>query len=304
MIKSIETTGINEEEAIKAALSQLGLSRDDVSVEILDRGKKGFLGIGSVPARVKISYEAPEETFATPSQAESNHSRPEEENKAPSQPAPKKQETLSDTPVQAPAPGTKEEQVYKFLTGLFTYMDVTAQVSVSPEEDNTISVELSGQNVGALIGRRGETLDAIQHLANYVVNSDDSEHTRINIDAENYRAKRTDALISLAKKVAGKVVRYRRNVTLEPMNAYERHVIHTALQDYPGVTTFSTGTEPNRRIVVSYVGGGSYHSGRGGQRRDRSGSRPPRRDRTPQTEQSEAKPVQPEPVKNTTREWH
>ena len=121
--------------------------------------------------------------------------------------------------------------------------------------DETYLVDLVGENLGILIGRRGETLDAIQHLANYAVNRGQNKRVRINVDAENYRAKREQSLENLAHKVAGKVLKYRRSVTLEPMNAYERHVIHAALQDYPNVTTYSTGVEPNRRTVVAYAPG-------------------------------------------------
>ena len=110
---------------------------------------------------------------------------------------------------------------------------------------------LEGQGLGAIIGRRGETLDAIQQLTSYSVNRTGSR-VRVQLDAENYRAKREQSLESLARKVAAKVTRYRRSVTLEPMNAYERHVIHAALQDVPGVNTYSIGSEPNRRVVVSY----------------------------------------------------
>jgi len=113
-------------------------------------------------------------------------------------------------------------------------------------------VVLEGQNMGALIGHRGETLDAIKQLTGYAVNKGRSHLVRIHVDAEGYRARREESLNRLARKTAGKVVKYRRNITLEAMNAYERHVIHTALQDYPGVTTYSTGTEPNRRTVVAY----------------------------------------------------
>ena len=118
--------------------------------------------------------------------------------------------------------------------------------------DESYSVDLVGENLGILIGRRGETLDAIQHLANYAVNRGQNKRVRINVDAENCRLKREESLQRLAQKVAGKVTKYRRNIPLEPMNAYERHVIHATLQDYPDVTTYSTGTEPNRRIVVAY----------------------------------------------------
>ena len=107
--------------------------------------------------------------------------------------------------------------------------------------------------MGAIIGRRGETLDAVQHLTNYAVNRGNDKRTHISVDAENYRSKREDSLVSLAEKMAAKVVKYKRSMALEPMNSYERHVIHTALQNYEGVTTASTGSEPNRRVVVSYV---------------------------------------------------
>ena len=116
-------------------------------------------------------------------------------------------------------------------------------------------VVLQGHGLGAIIGRRGETLDAIQQLTNYSVNRSQSKRVRIHVDAEGYRAKREESLQRLAVKVAGKVVKYRKNMTLEPMNAYERHVIHAALQDYPNVTTYSTGVEPNRRTVVAYAPG-------------------------------------------------
>ena len=140
-----------------------------------------------------------------------------------------------------------------FLTGLLTRFGTPAHIEVTEnEEEKTIHLELSGDNMGAIIGRRGDTLDAIQHLTNYSINREAGKHARVSVDAENYRQKREESLQRLAAKVAGKVVKYRRNITLEPMNAYERHVIHAALQETPGVTTYSTGTEPNRRIVVAY----------------------------------------------------
>ena len=136
--------------------------------------------------------------------------------------------------------------------GLLSHMDSTAVPHAEKTAEDTYLVELVGDDLGVLIGRRGETLDAIQHLTNYAVNRGQSKRVRINVDAENYRVKREQSLQRLAQKVAGKVSRYRRSITLEPMNAYERHVIHAALQDYPDVTTYSSGTEPNRRIVVAY----------------------------------------------------
>ena len=147
----------------------------------------------------------------------------------------------------------KSEQIRAFLKGLLEHMDSAAEVKVYESEKGRYKVFLEGEKLGALIGRRGETLDAIQQLTNYSINrGSEKNRARVQVDAENYREKREQSLERLAEKVAGKVTKYRRNVTLEPMNAYERHVIHTALQDTPGVTTFSIGTEPNRRVVVSY----------------------------------------------------
>ena len=147
----------------------------------------------------------------------------------------------------------KSEQIRAFLKGLLEHMDSAAEVKVYESEKGRYKVFLEGEKLGALIGRRGETLDAIQQLTNYSINrGSEKNRVRVQVDAENYREKREQSLERLAEKVAGKVTKYRRNVTLEPMNAYERHVIHTALQDTPSVTTFSIGTEPNRRVVVSY----------------------------------------------------
>ena len=134
-------------------------------------------------------------------------------------------------------------------------MGVEAEVEISRRDNGGVNVKLSGSGMGAIIGRRGETLDAIQHLTNYVINRDNDKHMHISVDAENYRAKREESLTKLAEKMAEKAIKYKRSMALEPMNSYERHVIHTALQNYEGVTTSSTGVEPNRRVVVSYVRG-------------------------------------------------
>ena len=131
-------------------------------------------------------------------------------------------------------------------------MGVKAEITISDRDNGGLLVELSGPGMGAVIGRRGETLDAIQHLTNYAVNRGSEKRCHISVDAESYRAKREESLVRLAEKMAAKVVKYKRSMALEPMNSYERHVIHTALQNFEGVSTSSTGTEPNRRVVVSY----------------------------------------------------
>ena len=208
MLKSIEVQGRTEDEAIELALEQLGMSRDDVSVEIVEQARTGFLGLKNTPAIVKVLYEAQEE---------------------------------------------RVEQVESFLTGLFERMDIEVSLDLK-EENDSINVIMTGKDPGALIGRRGETLDAIQHLTNYVINRSVSGRIRINLDAENYRQRRNEALENLAVRTAGKVMKYRRNMTLDPMNAYERHIIHTVLQDHESVSTFSVGSEPNRRVVISFGG--------------------------------------------------
>ena len=255
MLKYIEVTGKTEDEAIAKGLAQLGLDRDDVSLEILERGKAGFLGIGSVPAKVKLTYEAPdepeevEEPVPSPVVEEAPKAAPVEEKKP--APAPKAAPAAPKAAPAAEGEDTVAAAIVKFQTGLFAHMGVEANPVVTKEGD-TYQVVLEGENMGALIGHRGETLDAIQQLTGYAVNRGRSHRVRIHVDAEGYRARREESLERLARKTAARAVKYRRNVTLEPMNAYERHVIHAALQEYPGVTTYSTGTEPNRRTVVAY----------------------------------------------------
>jgi len=268
MVKWIEETGKNEEPAIASALSQLGLERDDVSVEVLERAKSGFLGIGASPARVKVSYEIPDEKpVPAPKKVSEEISasiqkevpiKKEKTTKAPVVKNSEPEETkavVTSVEERESEEGEVEAKILTFLTGLLTQMEIQAKPLVSLREEGGYQVTLEGEKLGALIGHRGETLDAIQQLTNYSINRGRAKRVRIHIDVENYRAKREEALRHLANKVAGKVVKYRRNITLEPMNAYERHVIHEALQDYADVVTYSTGTEPNRRTVVAYTKG-------------------------------------------------
>ena len=275
MIKFIDMTGKTEDEAVRRALEQLGLERDDVSVEILERAKSGFLGIGGSPATVRVSYDdgqpepvKPEPRSAAPkaekkpvycAEVLQKEVRAREKQEREAKRGERRAEPKAEKAPREPAVlgeeirDEKSEQIRTFLSGLLEHMDAKAEVKVYEVEKNRYKVILEGEKLGALIGRRGETLDAIQQLTNYSINrGGESKRARVQIDAENYREKREESLERLAQKVAGKVVKYRRNVTLEPMNAYERHVIHTALQDTQYITTFSIGTEPNRRVVVSY----------------------------------------------------
>lgn len=291
--RTIDVTGKTEDEAIAAALAQLGLDRDDVSVEILERARKGFLGIGASPAKVRVTYEveepvpeiveerpvqpipAPEKkpepakttapVSAAPVQEQrrpertgkkrndaprfERRERPQRQpEKAPETPAPE----IKPVDLGEPCDDEKAQQITAFLTGLLEHMGSSAQVKVYLNPEGRYKVILEGEKLGSLIGRRGETLDAIQQLTNYAVNKGGEKRVRVHVDAENYRLKREQSLQHLARKVASKVVKYRRSITLEPMNAYERHVIHTALQEIDGVTTYSMGTDPNRRVIVAY----------------------------------------------------
>ena len=271
MRQFIDVTGKTEEEAIQNALRQLGLDRDDVSVEILERAKSGFLGLGSCPAKVRVSYGPEEEEEpAAPAEAEARQEepkpvkaerKPRQERKAAEKPAAPAEEPEAATEEKQPetvqtlgeeVDDEKAQAIRKFLSGLLEQMESTAEIHIYLAEKGRYKVILEGKGLGALIGRRGETLDAIQQLTSYAVNRSGGGRVRVQLDAENYREKREQSLQHLARKVAAKVTKYHRSVTLEPMNAYERHVIHTALQDVPGVTTYSTGTEPNRRVIVAY----------------------------------------------------
>jgi spoIIIJ-associated protein len=365
MLKSIEATGSTRDIAIQNALDQLKLDRDSVSVEVLDNGKTGFLGIGSRPARVRVTYDVPEEKKpAAPAQkpaaptasapaaskpaakvpaASAPVARPsavnaakQESQQAPQKsappagvdandprlttphlvkPAPKKEggeaaaaapqsdrprrerndrferndrgdrndrfdrndrprrerrprPELEKPPVSVPHEDkpiipVSEEAMQKaaqdaavFIDGLLKEMGVEGHAVQQPTVyADQLRMEIVGSDMGPVIGRRGDTLDAIQYLTSLVINKETTDHIRLSLDTENYREKRSESLERLARKMAGKVVKYHKPMTLEPMNPFERRIIHSTLQDYRGVTTYSTGTEPGRRVVIAPEGG-------------------------------------------------
>ena len=237
MTKTIEVTGKTIEEALASALARLELEADDVTYEVVERGKSGFLGIGATPAVIRVTYEGEDEPTPAPTPA-------------PSEPAAAAPAAPADE--QTVGGDERAARVEAFLRGLLEHMGVEAEITMTERENGGLCASLQGRNMGAVIGRRGETLDAIQHLTNYAVNRGSDKRMHISVDAENYRAKREESLVRLAEKMAAKVLKYKRSMALEPMNSYERHVIHTALQNYEGVSTSSTGVEPNRRVVVTY----------------------------------------------------
>ena len=307
MQKFLEATGENRDAAIENALRQLGLDRDDVSVEVLDNGKKGIFGIGATPARVRVTYEAPDVAEKKPEpkpapKAEKPAPKPQKLSitdeddtprlvkAAPADFVPEKLEVerprrersdrphrergdrprrerrpREERPITPSVPKERElipvseecmkkaeELATSFIFGLMEKMGVEGQVTVLPQvECDQLRLELSGPDMGPIIGRRGDTLDAIQYLGSLVLNNALDEHVRLSVDTENYREKRSESLERLARKMAMKVVKSHRSMTLEPMNPYERRIIHAALQDFNGVTTYSTGTEPNRRVVIA-----------------------------------------------------
>ena len=304
MEKTIVSTGKTIDLAIEAALNQLGLDRDSVSVMVLQQAKAGFLGFGAQPAKVQLTYEVPDpvvekapekpksalgsasrskpkaaaipgvtpeppkpaakpeppkpeprqEAPKAPRQDKPKAPRPEKKQEAPKAPREPKPEKKAEPKVYSPAEaGSTEEKIEVFIKGLLEHMGSQAVPHCEKVEANSYKVDLVGDDLGYLIGRRGDTLDAIQHLANYTINRGVDGHVRVNVDAECYREKREDSLRRYARKKAQQVLKARRRTTLEPMNAYERHVIHAALQDMENITTHSTGVEPNRRVVIEYV---------------------------------------------------
>ncbi len=221
MNREIEKEGRTIEEAIEAALSELGAAREDAQIEILEKEHKGMFGFMSRPARVKVSV-------------------------------------IEDDEIKAGGIGAQAEQ---FLQNIFEKMGLPVEIATTVEE-NEIKVEMTGDEMGAVIGRRGETLDALQYLTTLAVNRSSEEYFKVSLDTENYRSEREKTLVSLANRLAAKAKRTKRNVSLEPMNSYERKIIHSALQDDKEVSTFSVGDEPNRKIIISPKGaprrGGGY----------------------------------------------
>ena len=203
-MKSVEMIGKTVEEAVELALKELGVSKDEVEIEVVDNGAKGFLGMGSRDAKVVVTYNYDPEKIAK-----------------------------------------------KFLDGLFEAWGEEVEVWTRLEDD-ILKVELAGDNMGVVIGKRGDTLDAIQYLVSLCVNKGQKDFLKVSVDTENYREKRNKTLESLSKKLAIRVAKTRKNMTLEPMNSYERRIIHATLQNDRYVTTYSIGQAPNRRVVIAY----------------------------------------------------
>ena len=285
-MRSSEKWGVDVDTAVDLALKELKISREDAEIEVLEESSNGFLGIGSKLARVRVT--AREEEPATSKKAsfddldailaglpensaqklpdevradydkfeaeerEDARAREKARSKEKSRKSKKKYSlSLEDTmlyEVKKLEPA-ENHPLETFLRDIATQMGIDLDFSVKAN-DELVFVEITGKDTGTIIGKRGSTLDAVQCLASYVVNKDSDNYIRVILDAENYRAKREKTLVNLANRLAGKVERTGRPTTLEPMNPYERKVIHCTLQNHPNVKTRSEGKDPYRKVII------------------------------------------------------
>ena len=275
---SIRVSAKTVEDAITEASIQLGITSDKLEYEVIEKGSAGFLGIGMkqavIEARRKVEEKQEteiveevkkeiqqvaaeevkaEEKIVEEVKAEIEH---DEKPKQTTEKAEKKEEVKNDAPVKrevelAEVTDETKEAVSTFLKDTLKAMGMEVEIALDIDEDGSLSINMSGPNMGILIGKRGQTLDSLQYLANRVANKHQSGYVRVKLDTENYRARREETLKHLAKNIAHKVKRNRRPVALEPMNPYERRIIHSALQNDPYVTTHSEGEEPYRKVVVT-----------------------------------------------------
>ncbi len=317
MIKEIIATGVDANAAIESGALLLGLPREEVQFEIIDLPRKGgFLGLKKLPAKVRVWVELPDEKPARsekPRRQEAPKKEQKSENKpaAPTaeksarseKPAPRAEKTekperqpRAEKPAKAeadkPAPveiepteevRAKVEKAAAYVTEILKAMGLTDFTLTPRYYEENVRLQLAGEQIGSVIGRRGETLDAIQYLASLVANRGEGEYIRLSIDSGNYREKRARTLEALARKLANQAVRTGRSITLEPMNPYERRIIHGAVSSVKGATSSSTGVDPNRRVVISSTvpptggkegtreGGRGGRNGRGGNRRGNGG---------------------------------
>ena len=289
-MRSSEKWGVDVETAVGLALKDLKLTRNEVEVEVLEESSSGFLGIGSKLAKVRVTakedkgssfkekatfddidailaglpensssklpdevraeydkYEAEErEDARAREKAHARSSKKSSKSKSKKYDLSVEDITLNEVRKLDPVEG---HPVETFLKDIAEQMGIDLKFSVREGED-LVFVEITGKDTGTIIGKRGATLDAVQCLASYVVNKEKGKYTRVILDAENYRSKREKTLVNLAGKLAGKVERTRRPVTLEPMNPYERKVIHCTLQNHPKVKTRSEGKDPYRKVII------------------------------------------------------
>ena len=339
MDKDVIATGKTVDEAIEAACAKMGAPREYVDIEILELPKKKFLGLKTVPAKVKVTlqeeyenkFASPEKKPAAKKPKEKKPSQPKAEKAAPQPEQNKEKKEKTEKPKQkkepkkevkekAPVSEKVEEQKEEAkplapevleLKGsaaagyikeiLVALGHGDAEVSYS-QKDGMIVLQLSGEDMGSVVGRRGDNLDAMQYLASLVANRSEGSYVRVVLDIDDYRSKREASLRAYARKTATQAVRNQRSITLEAMNPYERRIVHSTVQTVSGATSKSIGSEPNRRVVISPVEGGrpprdgkKFHGEGRSERKGGRGGRPPRRE-----SQKVIVPESNEPPKNDT----
>ncbi|MBQ8893677.1 MAG: Jag N-terminal domain-containing protein [Clostridia bacterium] len=281
--KELFFEGKTIEAAVEKAALELNEDKDLLSYVVEETPTKGFLGIGATPAKIKVEIEVPDEPKKEAPKQEApkkeakipawepeklsggknkkNAEKPErKQEKKPAKKVEKAEKAEPAAPIlpeveKKPVDDENSKKITEFMMGLLAHIGAEEEAAVKVEigEDDHYYVEVSGANMGVLIGRRGETLDAAQYLCGLVLNKGRSgDKLRVTLDTENYRAKRIRTLQNLAEKNAEKALKYKRNITMEPMSPYERRIIHAALTGREHITTFSVGSEPKRRVVVSY----------------------------------------------------
>lgn len=269
---SIRVSAKTVDDAITEALIQLGVTSDRLEYEVIEKGSAGFLGIGMKQAVIEARRkpEPKEEKVEEPVVEEPVKAEPKKVEAV--QPQKAAAEKKADEPQKAAFEKVVEKEVKEevkketklvevqpqtieavedFLKNTMKAMDMEVELKTEIDQDGALCIDMSGEHMGILIGKRGQTLDSLQYLANRVANKHQEGYVRVKLDTENYRARREETLRHLAKNIAHKVKRNRRPVALEPMNPYERRIIHSALQSDPYVMTHSEGEEPFRKVVIT-----------------------------------------------------
>lgn len=243
-MKFVEKVGRTIDSAITDALIELGATTDQVEIQVIEKGSKGIFGLGAKDAKVRVTLK--EQDFLD----KLDLVEPEEVMNI-------SEDKTLETPINNTSESTNKSVqdtiilAEEFLKKVLAEMNVDAKLESKEYEDNRIHINISGENMGVIIGKRGETLDALQYLTNITINKQHENYVKVMLDTENYRARREETLTRLAYKLAKKATQTRRPVVLEPMNPYDRRIIHAALQNSKTVKTHSEGKEPFRKVVIT-----------------------------------------------------
>ena len=272
---SVKTTGKTKEEAIRYALARLGVNREDVEIEVLQEPKKGFLGLGSKEAIIKAFKKENEDSIdekiidiektkkelnieksSKTSDKIKDENKENNKNNKNNENNEKEKEVKESKKINEPVKENNEilvkEHAKDFLNNMLVEIGIDAELNASLDEEN-LYIDIEGNDMALVIGRRGQTLDSLQYLTSLAINRGKNDYTRILLDAENYRDKRKKTLQNLARRLAKKAKKKKRDVVLEPMNPYERRIIHSTLQGVFGIKTKSKGKDPYRKVVICYT---------------------------------------------------